>query len=285
MIEGDVRRAADDAVATVAGGAGCELIGDFARPFATTVFIEQLFRFPRDMAAQFVTWNFMLLHGRTADERRRNADELIDFLTHAIEERMHRPVEADLISLLLSSTVDGRAVTREEVLDTAFLLFMAGLDTVATALGFAFNQLARHPEHRRTLTRTPSIVPAAVEELLRYNAFVSNTRTVTRNVEFHGVELREGDRMHLPGAVASRDPNEFDRPAELVLDRPNNRHMAFGAGPHRCLGMHLARLQLASALVSWHDRVPEYTLDVDDPVTFRGGTILGVDRLALRWAP
>jgi cytochrome P450 len=278
-----MRDACTKIVSELAPQGACEFVSDFAHQFPTVVFIDQLFGFPREMAADFVRWNFTLLHGATVAERSAQSEQLITFLQSAIDARSKSSNGGDIISHLLRSSVDGRLLTREEVLDTAFLLFLAGLDTVATAMSFAFHYLAGHPAERCALIADRSLIPGAVEELLRYHAFVSNTRTVTRDAAFYGVELKAGDRMHLPAPVAGRDPAEFQDAHRVDFARKPNRHMTFGLGPHRCIGLHLAALELRVALEVWHDFIPDYELASHDPPSFRAGTILGIDKLPLAW--
>jgi cytochrome P450 len=174
-------------------------------------------------------------------------------------------------------------VTEDEVLDMAWLLFLAGLDTVTSALSFSFHFLATHAEHRHQLMENPALIPSAVEELLRYHSFVSSVRTATRDVEFHGIELREGDRILPASVLAARDPEEFERPDQMVFDRSANRHMAFGAGPHRCLGAHLARLEMRVAIEEFHRRVRDYELLPGGRVLFHAAGTMGMDALSLRW--
>jgi len=281
--EEPMRAACTEIVSELVPRGGCEFVTEVAHRFPTLVFIDQLFGFPRERADDFVRWNFTLLHGATVAERSAQSDQLIAFLESAIDERGTSPEGHDILSHLLRSSVDDHKLTREEVLDTAFLLFLAGLDTVATAMSFAFHYLAGHPDERNALIADPSVIPAAVDELLRYHAFVSNTRTVTRDTEFYGVELRAGDRMHLPAPVAGRDPDEFDEPQSVTFARKPNRHMTFGLGPHRCIGIHLAKLELEVALRVWHDFIPDYDLPPLDPPSFRAGTILGIEKLPIVW--
>jgi cytochrome P450 len=283
-LDGPIRDSCARSIRRFIDAGSCDFVTEFARTMPTEVFIEHLFGFPREMTGEFVRWSFTLLHGESAAERRVQGQQLVELLSGTIEERAKRREGDDIISHLLDSDIDGRKLTREEILDTAFLLFIAGLDTVTTSLSFAFNFLARHPEHRRQIIDEPTLIPQAVEELLRYHAFVSNTRTVTRDSEYHGIQLKAGDRMHLPGACAARDEREFEQPDAVIFRRRPNRHMAFGFGAHRCLGIHLARRELAVALSEWHDQIPDYEIDESKETVFHAGTMLGMKHLPLTWA-
>lgn len=161
-------------------------------------------------------------------------------------------------------------------------MFMAGLDTVAMQLSYSMHHLALHPQDRRRLAAEPGRWPLAIEEFLRYYAFVSPARKVTRDTEIGGCPVSAGEMVWLPLASANRDPAEFPDADQVIIDRANNRHLAFGAGPHRCLGSHLARAELLIGLTEWHRRIPDYQLDAAIAVREHGGQV-GLDNLPLRW--
>src|SRR6202011_1207004 len=131
------------------------------------------------------------------------------------------------------------------------------------ALGWCWKFLAEHPEHRQQIVDDPSLIPNAVEELLRYNAFVEDSRTVTRDIEFAGVTMKAGERVMLPTSSACRDEAEFPDALTVDFHRAPNRHIAFAAGPHRCLGSHLARAELHIAMEEWQKHIPSYRLADD----------------------
>jgi cytochrome P450 len=184
---------------------------------------------------------------------------------------------------VLTKPVDGRDVTDAEALAICFLLFTAGLDTVAATLGFIFKHLAEHPAHQQRLRDNPSLIPAAVEEYLRAFPIVVSTRLVVRDLDFHGVKMKAGERVTLGLMLAGRDAREFPQPDEVDFDRENVSHISFAAGPHRCLGSHLARRELTVALGEWLARVPPFRLKPGEtPVTHSIGPF-GVDYLPLVW--
>jgi len=262
----------------------CDFIAEFAQPFPTTIFTNML-GLPAGEADRFVGWNNVLLHSQDDPEARRVAGlEINGYLRELIEARGEEPRD-DLVSALLESQVDGRPIERDEVQNLTFMLFVAGLDTVTAALSFCFRYLAEHAEHRRQIVADPALIPSAVEELLRVHAFINPARTVTADLEFAGVRMRAGDRVLVSTALASNDPEEFADPLEVRLDRTGNRHLAFGAGPHRCAGSHLARDELVTAVREWHHRIPDYAVAPDRPVTVHAGGAMGLDRLELVWTP
>jgi cytochrome P450 len=260
----------------------CDFIAEFAQPFPTTIFTNML-GLPASEADRFVGWNNVLLHSHGDPEARRVAGlEINGYLRELIATRRGE-LRDDLVSALLESQVDGRAIEPDEVQNLTFMLFVAGLDTVTAALSFCFRYLAEHPEHRRQIVADPALVPSAVEELLRVHAFINPARTVTEDLEFAGVSMKAGERVLVSTALASNDPDEFADPLRVRLDRPGNRHLAFGAGPHRCAGSHLARDELATAVSQWHLRVPEYSPAPDQRIVVHAGGAMGIDRLELVW--
>lgn len=269
-------------VDAVADKGGCEFVAEFAQPFPTTIFTN-LLGLPTAESDRFVEWNGVLVHGYGDPAARRQAAiDINAYLKDLIAERRAQRRD-DLISVLLDSPVDGRPIRDDEVQNIAFLLFVAGLDTMTAALSFAFRFLAEHESHRRHLVEHPESIPSAVEELLRVHAFVNPARTVTRDLEFAGVRMREGERVLVSTVLASNDPDEFDDPLDVRFDRQANRHLAFGAGPHRCAGSHLAREEMTTALQSWHADIPDYAPRPDAPIVQHAGGAMGIDRLELVW--
>jgi cytochrome P450 len=165
----------------------------------------------------------------------------------------------DMLSRFLDATVDGERLTREDILDICFLFLIAGLDTVTATLDCVFGYLSAHPEQRRAIVEDPSIIPAAIEELLRWETPVMGVvRIATEDTELAGCPVAQGQSVMI--MLGSVNTDEADLPdADVVrFDRDVNRHVAFGGGVHRCLGSHLARLELRVALRRWHLRIPEY---------------------------
>jgi cytochrome P450 len=158
-----------------------------------------------------------------------------------------------------------------------------GLDTVRNMMSFIALFLARNPDHRRQLVDEPELIPGAVEELLRYLALPNMGRSVTRDAEFHGVQLRKGDMMLLPLCLAGRDGDAHADAQAVDFRRERNRHLAFGTGAHLCPGMYLARAELAIFLEEWLKRIPDFHLAPGAPPVTRGGNILAVKSLVLEW--
>jgi cytochrome P450 len=276
-IRGRIRGIVDD----IADKGSCEFVSEVAIQFPTRVFTSWI-GLPEDNTDRFVALVNTLIHGGAEDESER-ATAMMDSvmaLNQLITDRVAQPTD-DLMSKIVVQEVDGRALTQDELMSIAFLLFLAGLDTVAAALSFSYWHLAQAPEHRQALASGTLEPGTAVEELLRRHSFVNLFRRVTRDADFGGVHLRAGDRVLLSLPLASRDPSEYPDPTGVHFDRETVRHYAFGAGPHRCVGSHLARLEMRVAFEEWHKRIPDYRLD-GEPQAYGGG-VMGVSTLPLRW--
>ncbi|WP_240809636.1 cytochrome P450 [Actinomadura sp. WMMA1423] len=260
----------------------CDLVTDFARLYPTAIFLE-LVGLPIERLEEFLGWERAILHSRPSTGGRPEAmAALTACLTELIRDRRARPCE-DLVSAAIRFTVDGRPVTDDELLQLCVLLFLAGLDTVAAQLSYTFWHLAGDDALRARLAGDPDVIPDAVEEFLRVYAPVLPARKLTRDVETHGCPMRAGDMVMLPTAMAARDPRAVPAASAVDVDRPPARHMAFGAGPHRCLGSHLARLELQIALREWHARIPDYRIAPGARPVEHASLVLGLDTLPLTW--
>jgi cytochrome P450 len=187
------------------------------------------------------------------------------------------------VSYIVGCQVEGNPVSDERALGIVYLFFVAGLDTVAGTLGFAFRELAERPELQRQLRADPGLIPDAVEEFFRAFGIVVTFRYLTRDHEFHGVRMRKGDMVEIPLAVASRDPAEYENPHLVDFHRENTRNLTFAAGPHRCIGSHLARREMKIALEEWMQRVPEFRIAPGQTAVAHAESVLGVNRLPLVW--
>jgi cytochrome P450 len=174
-------------------------------------------------------------------------------------------------------------MTLEVMEDFGVLLFLAGLDTVINAMGHAVRHMAVHPDLQARLRADPSLIPEAVEEMLRRYSFVTLTRRAAHDMEFCGWRLKENDRVFFSLAGAGLDPAHWSAPEVFDLAREDKAHIAFGAGPHRCLGSHLARLELKVLYEELLQRLPTFRLDPERPAAFRAGNVLAVETLPIRW--
>jgi cytochrome P450 len=283
-----VRARFADVLDSVAARGSCDFVQDVALLFPNVIFMD-LFGLPRDDAHQFQKWEVDILHGGhgTAEGQQRRMDAMmaaIGYFSALIAQRRADPdsVRTDVLSQALTWTIDGKSIPDQDLLDFCLLMFMAGLDTVAAQLTFSFWHLATHESDRLRIVGDPSLIPTAVEEFLRYYSFVTPGRKVVKDTEVAGCPIQAGEMVYLPLVSANRDPREFERAGEVLIDREINRHIAFGAGPHRCLGAHLARQELRVAFEMWHERIPNYRLAEDAEIREHGGQV-GIDALPLVW--
>ena len=285
-LEDKVRGRCKEVIAEFAGRGQCDFLRDFAWRYPTTIFME-LMGLPLDGLDQFLDWEHKILHPAAGDDPEQSQAfeamlAVMGYFTELIEEKRAHPSD-DLLSSSLDWMIDGKPIPLDDLLSWCLLMFMAGLDTVSIQLSYAFWHLAGHPDDRARVAGDPSLIPSAVEEFLRCFAFVAPSRKVMQDLDFHGCPLKKGDMVLMPLSGATRDPARFEDAATVQIDRSENNHIAFGSGPHRCLGSNLARRELRIALEEWHRAIPDYRLTEGVEVTEHGGGLYGIDRLELSW--
>jgi cytochrome P450 len=194
----------------------------------------------------------------------------------------------DLLTALVEVELDdGRRLTDDEVTAALWNLVGGGLDTTTSLTSLSLFHLDQHPEDRRRLIDEPSLLDTACEEFLRYFSVNETlTRTVTRDVELGGQQLHRGDHLMLSWLSANRDERAFDRPDEVIVDRDPNRHLAFGVGLHRCIGLHMARTMFKVLLRHVLTRIPDYRVDREATRFYEGNPELnGVVRMPATFTP
>ena len=286
-LEPIVRNLAETLIDGFAPNGEVEFYSAFCVPLPSQIFLSQL-GLPLD-DVPFLIW---VKDGiiRPVDEEHLKAagPKLIEYLEAELDRRVATDeTRDDLIDEFLTAEVDGHRLTREDVIDIVFLLVLAGLDTVTSSLSCMVDWLARRPEERDRLVADPSLLPSAIEELMRVQTpVVAGSRHATADFEVDGVQVKAGDELQVLWAGANLDPDAFPDPAKVDFERPNNRHIAFASGFHRCLGSHLARLELRVALETLHRRIPDYRLDPDRrPGYLNSAVVRCVDPLPLLFTP
>ena len=189
-----------------------------------------------------------------------------------IAARREQPGKGDVVDAVIRADIDGRPITDDEIVGTVQLLILGGLETTAGALGLAMVRLCREPKLQQTLRACPELIGNAVEEFLRIDpSFVSVGRTAVRDAELAGHAVKSGDKVLIHWASANRDDGEFPGPDTFDLARERNRHLAFGAGPHRCVGSNLARMNMRIALEELLRRLGDIRLDESAPIRYHAG--------------
>jgi cytochrome P450 len=259
---------------------------DAARDYAQHIpmrVIADMLGFPPEDGPQFREFVENTLEGINLppEERLERMSRLIDYLLAQVHDHLDRPRD-DLTTYLINAELYGRKLEPSHVVGTLVLLLLAGIDTSWSAIGASLWHLARNPADRERLVADPGLLPTAMEEFLRAYAPVTMARLVKEDIDWHGVQMRADDWILLSFPAANRDGEQFDRADEVVIDREVNRHAAFGLGIHRCVGSHLARMELRVALEVWLERIPRFSLDDPAAVTWSAGQIRGPRRLPLR---
>jgi len=247
---------------------------DYAQQIPVRI-ISMVLGVPEAMSDTFTGWVRDVLEF-AHDERRREAgaEALGLYLYEQVQRRKTEPGD-DLISELVHTEHEGEPLSDEIVLGIAALTLIAGVDTTWSAIGSSMWHLATHEADRRRLVAEPELMPTAVEELLRAYSPVTMARVVTEDIDFQGCPMHAGDKVLLNFPAANRDPAVFERADEVVLDRQINRHLAFGAGIHRCAGSNLARMEVRVAIEEWLRQIPEFSVPESAEVTWAGGQVRG----------
>jgi len=265
-----------------------DFIADFAIPYPYEVFLPMMGLPTSDMEL-FLGWEEESLRRQSVDaEAARIAvtvtrPKVISYFSAIIAERRRgRGGSArDVNAGRLAARAGGRPLSDGEILRICILLFQASLHTTADALGNIIWYLAQHPGQRDLLARQPELIPSAVEELLRYEGVSQVGRITTSEAEVGGARIPAGSFVVLLVPSAGRDDGEFDEPDNVRLDRHPNRHLAFGAGAHRCLGAYLARMEIRVALEEISTLLPDFALSAARPVRRHVGFLRGTDELWL----
>ncbi len=286
VIEPDVARMVNDLVDGFIDEGACELTTALAEPLPSSVFLR-LIGLPVSELPMFLRMKDGILRPQGADmdevvaSQRAAAAEVEAFFAQELADRRVNPRD-DLISMFASAEVGGDRLTDDEILGICFLFLIAGLDTVTDSLECMFANLAQHPDRRRQIASDPSIIPSAVEELLRWETPVTTVaRIAACDTEVGGCPVRKGEHVGVSIGSANTDEEAMPDAYEVDLTR-HSKHLAFGGGVHRCLGSHLARLELRTTLREWHARIPEYELAPGTELEYGFG-LRQIESLPLVW--
>jgi cytochrome P450 len=282
-LKDDIRTLANSLIDAFAGRGHCDFMAEFAELLPVQVFLK-MFGLPVERQAEYRALVKEHLADATQDPIKSimKLRRIAEVMRETILERRDNPRD-DILSALWVAGIDGRPTTLEDMDDFAVLLFIAGLDTVVNGLGFAMRHLAQNPELQEKLRANPKVIPEASEEMLRRYTFTVPVRRVAKDMEFDGVSMKEGERVMLYLPAADLDPKQFAKADSYDFNREERAHIAFGGGPHRCLGSHLARVELQTVYEQMLSRLPNFRIDPTKPMKFHGGHVTGVDVLPLAW--
>lgn len=284
-LEPAIRATARELAEEMAAKGEGEFVADFAMRMPVDIFLRMC-GLPPDRRDEMVGWVQAYFHGATLAESNAAHQASVAFLSGWLDEQLAHPGDnaGHIMPALLDARVDGRPMTRDEMLSIVMTLFNGGLDTVAAQMTHVMRYLAEHPEQRQALIDAPEKIPDAVEEFLRRFSIISIGREVTRDATYRGVELHAGDMVLCLISAAGLDEQVFHDALTVDFERSNRRqHCAFGSGPHMCVGAPLARLELAIMLEELLPRLPAVRVQPGAPIAYHTGVTIGVAALPLAW--
>ena len=283
-LETRIRELARDLVAALPEHGEVDAFEGFCAPLPFLVMAELLGLDPDDREWLERCGARIVYSTDVPPEAQRAAEaELVEHLARTVERRRAAPGD-DLISLLLTRSADGAddALAPQDLIALCFLLTLAGTETTTSGFGNALLLLDRFPDARKQIVADATLLPTAVDEILRYDSPVQGlSRVATQDHELHGRVIPEGARVHLLFAAANRDPRVFDRADEFDITRNPNPHMAFGFGIHHCLGAALARTELRVGLSELLARFPDYRVVAESVERARSDTNRAFVRLPI----
>ena len=256
---------------------------DYAQHIPVRVIAEML-GFPAEDSEKFRSFIHATLEGVDLpfEERLTSMGPLLEYLIAQVEDHKLNPRD-DLTNYLMNATMDGEPLDVFHILGSIGLLLVAGIDTTWSAIGASLWHLAKTPADRQRLGAEPELLPSAVEEFLRAYAPVTMARLVKEDFDYNGCPMKADDWILLSFPSANRDPEQFENPDDVVIDRVENRHSAFGLGIHRCVGSNLARMEMQVAIEVWMERFgSDFELVDPDAVTWSGGQVRGPRLLPVR---
>ena len=290
-LEPQIRSAAVDLINAFAPTGTCDVVPEFAFAFPGTTFLA-IMGWPLSDALTMNQWVETLLHGipggtAAANEQARAAaaTDVRAYMLGMISERRSTPSD-DLTTKLLDAEIDGERLIDDRLFDLFLLLMLAGLDTVQSVLAQSLHFLARNQDVWDEMFADPENLAPAVEEFLRWTSPAVPTRTVVfDSIDVGDLVLPKGERVHCPLAAANRDPRYYENPDTVDIARKAKPHVTFGLGPHRCLGVHLARLELRIAFEELRRRLPRFELDAACSPKEHLGLTWGVEDVRLTFPP
>ena len=289
-LEAKVRAVCDEILDSVQPQGSCDLVRDIAAPLPMIMIGDALGVAPEDRA-DLLRWSDDMVSAQSnsasEDALLAAADAFAEYQAYAakvIAERRSRPVDVDLMSILVHAEVDGDALDDEELVQESLLILVGGDETTRHVISGGTAQLLRHPDQWEKLRQHPDLLPSAVEEMLRWVTPIKTmSRVVTADIEFGGQQMRQGQELVLLYHSANRDEGVFDSPFEFDIERHPNDHVAFGFGTHFCLGASLARLEVRVMIERILERMPDMELVGDTP-TRPANFITGFEAMPVRWS-
>ena len=280
--EPEIRRLCNELIDNMGDSPNVDAAVQYAQNIPVYV-IARMLGLPLEDSDYFRETVHMVLEeiGAEFGERQGGFEKLEEYLTRHVQDHIDNPKD-DLIGFLLNARIYDQPLSPQHVVGTIILLMVAGIDTTWSSIGSSIWHLAQHPDDLARLVKEPELLPTAIEELLRAYAPVTMARIVKADAEIGGCPVKQGDSVLLPFPAANRDPQVFPDADKVIIDREENRHVAFGLGIHRCLGSNLARLELRFAVEVFIQRFPQFQLADAQAVTWSLGQVRGPRKLPVR---
>lgn len=260
----------------------CDFVAEFSTIAPLMIFWDFV-DLPYARRDDFLRWGRMFMTNAASEDRARANREISEYLGQLLDERFEKPGD-DVFSGISLWRDNPRYRHRGELLGMAQLVFLGGLDTVASSMGFCMLRLAERPELQERLKSDPAIVPAAVEEMLRRHGLSNTGRELRQDVERKGANMKAGDMIMVMNSLSSIDVRLYQDPFKVDFDRGPVHHNSMGNGPHKCVGQHLARLEMRLLLEEWSQRMPIVRIDPNaPPPRSRAGSVIAMEHLHLIW--
>lgn len=272
---------ADRLIDGISADGSCDFAKALGALFPVTVFMEMA-GLPHERYLEFRAIVTEFFSHIPAHRRIELQKTIFSELETVLRARMEEPRD-DLFSKLVNDEVDGRPLTMDELLSLGFLLFVAGLDTVANAMTFAFHYLARDPDLQDRLRARSEDIPAFIEEVMRRYPVTNGVRVIRKDIELAGAHLKMGEMIVAPMTLAGMDERRNPDPELFDIDRKRRQHLGFSTGPHLCLGHYLAKAEMKIFIQTFLDRIPRFALAEGFVPEYRAGIVMSLEHLPLQW--
>ena len=280
-MEAEIRELARSLIGAVLSRGECEFMDEIARKFPVTIFLSMADG-PMEDRQLLLALVQGYTHATNIADQHKALIGLSDYLKNLIAEREKAPRD-DLVSRIVTGTVDGRPLTPDEKVGMATLMFLGGLDTVVSMISFIMDYLGRNPGQYARLVNEPQIIPNAVEELMRVHGVAGMERGVTHDLEYRGIQFKAGDHIWFQPQMYGLDEEKIDDPFRVDFDRDISPHLVFGAGAHRCIGSHLARTEIRVFLEEWTRVIPAFTTLGGPEIETHCGNVWAPVAVRLKW--
>lgn len=279
--EGPVRQCCRELITKFKDRGGCEFIDEFAVPFPSYIFLD-LMDMPRDRLPDFIGWQDELMRASDPVVRVAAARSIYAYLKEHMAAQQANPTNA-LLRAMVGAEIDGRPIDYYELMGMFYVLYVGGLDTVYSTIGWIMHHIATNPHLQARLRADLSLVPRAVEEFCRAFSVVVTHRQVAKDFVFHGVPMKKGDEVNLPIMLANRDPAVHENPHVVDINR-KARHVTFGTGTHNCVGIHLAKREMRIVVEEFLTTFGSICLKPGETPRYHTGRTFGLDYLPLTFA-